>query len=289
MAIGYPGSNKVEVVDLASETTVCQDLPDFPLSGILGSIGGLGLRNNPFLCYGNDCYTPTNTTWVPSPGLQSLFPVRHSTSSGFSNMIVAGGFGGPTSAEILTSSGWIKLPDLPQPLIWSCAVEISSNTHLVIGGINSTSKTVPSTYFFHRDSLVWENGPPLNTARYGHSCGLIRGENNTVNVIVTGGLSVAGNANSILDSVEVLDAGSTFWRAGPKLPIKNFASQLVQDQNGGIILIGGSPDGDTASPSLIQLNSADPGSEWIVMKQQLKYPRAAFTAFLIPENITDCS
>ena len=110
-----------------------------------------------------------------------------------------------------------------------------------------------------------------------------------VNVITTGGLSVAGDANSILDSVEVLDAGSTTWRAGPKLPTKNFAAQLVQDQNGGIILIGGSPDGTTASPSLIQLNSADPGSEWIVMKQQLKYPRAAFTAFLIPENITDCS
>ena len=285
MAAGYPGLNKVEVVDLASETTVCQDLPDFPLSGIQGSIGGLGLQNNPFLCIGNDCYTPTNTTWVPSPGLQSLFTVQFSTSSGFSNMIVTGGFG----AEILTSSGWIKLPDLPVPLIWSCAVEISSNTHMVIGGINSSFQTVPSTYFFHRDSLVWENGPPLNTARSRHSCGLIKGKNNTVNVIVTGGWSVSGDANSILDSVEVLDAGSTTWRAGPKLPIKNLAAQLVQDQNGGIILIGGSPDATTASPTLIQLNSADPGSEWIVMKQQLKYPRAAFTAFLIPENITDCS
>ena len=50
---------------------------------------------------------------------------------------------------------------------------------------------------------------------------------------------VGGNDGSYLSSVEILDEGSSEWRNGPELPFGIFYSQLVEDSNGGVILVGG--------------------------------------------------
>jgi hypothetical protein len=42
-----------------------------------------------------------------------------------------------------------------------------------------------------------------------------------------------------LSSGEILDEGLNEWHAGPELPFDIAASQMVEDQNGGVVLIGG--------------------------------------------------
>ena len=43
-----------------------------------------------------------------------------------------------------------------------------------------------------------------------------------------------------MSSVEILDEGSNEWRQGPDLPFGIFGGAMVEDPEGGVILIGGS-------------------------------------------------
>jgi hypothetical protein len=52
-----------------------------------------------------------------------------------------------------------------------------------------------------------------------------------MSIIVVGG--------SYLSSVEILDEGSNKWQTGPELPFGIEDSQMVEDQIGGVVLIGG--------------------------------------------------
>ncbi len=70
-----------------------------------------------------------------------------------------------------------------------------------------------------------------------HSCGKIRRnkESQEMSIIVAGGY----DGSSRLSSVEILDEGSSKWQTGPELPFAIDGSQMVEDQNGGVVLIGG--------------------------------------------------
>ena len=45
--------------------------------------------------------------------------------------------------------------------------------------------------------------------------------------------------SSYFSSVEILDEGSNEWQMGPELPFGISHSKMVEDQNGGVVLIGG--------------------------------------------------
>ncbi len=57
-----------------------------------------------------------------------------------------------------------------------------------------------------------------------------------MSILVAGGFD---NFPQILSSVEILDIGSNQWRTGPELPFGIKQSQMVEDQNGGVVVIGG--------------------------------------------------
>jgi hypothetical protein len=42
-----------------------------------------------------------------------------------------------------------------------------------------------------------------------------------------------------LSSVEILQEGSYEWQTGPELPFGVSVSQMLEDKNGGVVLIGG--------------------------------------------------
>jgi hypothetical protein len=88
-----------------------------------------------------------------------------------------------------------------------------------------------------------------------------------------------------LSSVEILDDGSNEWQTGPELPFAIGFSQMVEDQNGGVVLIGGLGNLHT----LYQLPHGGPDAVWTKMEQKMKTGRYRHTAFLIPDNIVDCS
>ena len=76
VGLGISGSSqssyvtKVEIIDLASNTSVCPTLPTFPTK-LKTPFGGLGYQNEPIICggldnYGNyqrTCRTLTGGTW----------------------------------------------------------------------------------------------------------------------------------------------------------------------------------------------------------------------------------
>jgi len=273
------GTKTVEFINIASPTVVCQKLPDLPITPYF-STGGIRLQGSPFVCFGYDCYNWIDNQWIP--GLSSPTFLYYVAAAGYHNIFVYGGI--PTSAALLTSSGWVKQPDPPEPLFYSCAVQISADTYMVIGGFGNNETVTSNTYFYHSKSQLWEKGPSLQEGRYFPSCGLIKGENNTMNVIVVGG---AGQ--TILNSSEILDSGSSVWRAGPTLPASNAASALIQDGDGGVIIIGGADYSGSSTTSLYHLANLSSGSQWVKMQQHLKVSRYGLTAFLVPENITNCS
>ncbi len=47
------------------------------------------------------------------------------------------------------------------------------------------------------------------------------------------------NGTSRLSSVEILDEGLNEWQTGPELPFGIDGSRMVDDLNGGVVLIGG--------------------------------------------------
>jgi hypothetical protein len=60
---------------------------------------------------------------------------------------------------------------------------------------------------------------------------------------------------------------------------------MVEDQNGGVVLIGGVNNLDT----LYQLPHGGQDAVWTKMEQKMKTGRFDHTAFMVPDNIVDCS
>jgi hypothetical protein len=105
-----------------------------------------------------------------------------------------------------------------------------------------------------------------------------------MSIIVAGGYD-----GSFLSSVEILDEGSNEWQTGPESPLGIRLSQMVEDQNGGVVLIGGLSKSYVNLDTLFQLPHGGQDAEWTKMEQKMKTERNSHSAFLIPDNIADCS
>jgi hypothetical protein len=131
------------------------------------------------------------------------------------------------------------------------------------------------------------SGPPLKTARRQHSCARIRTDSQSTkfSIIVAVGLSV----NSLqLFSVELLDETSNEWIEGSNLNAEIYASQMVEDPNGGVILVGGTSDSIPFEDTLYRLPHGGAGAVWIKMDQKLKIGRYWHVAILIPDYMVEC-
>ncbi len=106
-----------------------------------------------------------------------------------------------------------------------------------------------------------------------------------MSIIVVGGY----NGSSILSSVEILDESSNEWETGPELPFGIDETKMVEDQNGGVILIGGILSSNDLLLNLYQLPNAGRDAAWTMMEQKLKTGVYFHTALLVPDNVVDCS
>ncbi len=187
---------------------------------------------------------------------------------------------------MLTEEGWeINIPSLPVTISAHCMVTVNSTTVMVIGGYQN-EKISGKTFYFTFGEESWTEGPELKNKRRSHSCGKIRRnkESQEMSIIVAGGYD-----GSNLSSVEILDEGSNEWQTGPELPFGIYRSQMVEDQNGGVVLIGGFSSSIRYIDTLYQLPHGGQDAVWIKMEQKMKTGRRDHTAFLIPDNIVDCS
>jgi hypothetical protein len=90
-------------------------------------------------------------------------------------------------------------------------------------------------------------------------------------------------------SAETLDEGSMEWKTGPQLPIGILDPRMVEDPNGGVVLIGGKLTSSENLDTIYQLPHRGLDAVWTKMEQKLKTGRNSHTAFLVPDNIVDCS
>jgi hypothetical protein len=203
-------------------------------------------------------------------------------------LLVTGGFNGSSlnSAEMLTEEGWeSNIPSLPVTIYAHCMVTVNSTTVMAIGGWRNGYSG--RTFYFTFGEESWTEGPELKNKRYHHSCGKIRRnkESQEMSIIVVGG----SDGSSRLSSVEILNEGSNEWQTGPELPFGIRDAQMVEDQNGEVVLIGGRSSSDDSLDTLFQLPHGGQDAVWTKMEQKMKTGRRQHTAFLVPDNIVDCS
>jgi N-acetylneuraminic acid mutarotase len=294
---GYPNIDTCEVINLASSASSCKNPPHFPAK-LSHAIGGLGFKGNPIICGGyqnkvrsNKCYSLENNNWVSSASMNSVRVYAAAAQLTDGKLLVTGGFDGRgytlNSAEILTEEGWeSNIPSLPVTIYCHCMVTVNSTTVMVIGGIQNGQRS-GKTFYFTFGEESWTEGPQLKIKRSYHSSGKIRRnkESQEMSIIVAGGY----DGSSTLSSVEILDEGSNEWHTGPELPFGIYNSQMVEDQNGGVVLIGGQSSSVGSLDTLYQLPHGGQDAIWTKMEQKMKTGRFLHTAFMVPDNTVDCS
>ncbi len=294
-------TGNTEVIDLESPITTCKTLPNFPLN-VSGAFGGLGFEDNPIICggsdtstsYSNKCYSLKASEWISSPDMKSgkayAAVLVSPNVTTLAKLFVTGGFNSSSylnTIDVLTPNGWKTLPQsLPINVDLHCSVYVNSTTMMIIGGYQST-RWLTNTYFFNINDHILTSGTPLYTARCQHSCGRIRKDSSSTKL----SLIVAGGTNGVawLSSVEILDEGSNNWRVGTQLPFGISASQMIEDPNGGVILVGGISDLNGFENSLYQIPHGGAGAVWTKMEQKLKIGRYWHAAFLVPDYFVECS
>jgi hypothetical protein len=298
VGMGVGGGTTVEVIDLESSKTTCKNLPNFPID-VFSSFGGLGFEEKPLICGGrtnvgstNECFTLKDNVWIPSANFKANITSAAISSSPYPlsshKLLVTGGYSSSTllsTFEVLTKEGWKTIsPSLPVKTSDHCAVLVNSTTIMIIGGYRNQK----NTHYFNSLNAEWVRGPQLQQERKYHSCGRIMRDSQSqeTSIVVVGGMD---RSDKHLSSVEILDEGSNEWRQGPALPFEIHGSQMIEDRNGGVVLVGGSTKSYEDLNTLFHLPHAGQDAGWRKMEQKLKSGRSLHTAFLVPDNIVDCS
>jgi N-acetylneuraminic acid mutarotase len=285
-------------MNLASSASTCKNPPNFPAK-VFAAIGGLGFKGNPIICGGyqngplsNKCYSLENNKWVSSASMNSVRVFAAAAQLQDGKLLVTGGWdvsgSSLNSAEMLSKEGWeSNIPSLPVTIGHHCMVTVNSTTVMVIGGYQKDQGYSGKTFFYTFGEESWTEGPELKNKRGLLSCGKIRRnkESQEMSIIVAGG----HDGSSFLSSVEILDEGSNEWQTGPELPFGIAASQMVEDQNGGVVLIGGRSPSVGTLDTLYQLPHGGQDAVWTKMEQKMKTGRSEHTAFMVPDNTVDCS
>ncbi len=292
---GY-NTDTCEFINLASSASICKNPPNFP-ARVYAAVGGLGFKENPILCGGvqngfrsNKCYSLENNEWVSSASMNSVRDNAAAAQLKDGKLLVTGGYvdgSSLNSAEMLTEEGWeSNIPSLPVTIGAHCMVTVNSTTVMAIGGFQNDQYS-GKTFYFTFGEESWTEGPELKNKRVYHSCGKIRRnkESQEMSIIVAGGYT----GSSYLSSVEILDEGSNEWQTGPELPFEIRSSQMIEDQNGGVVLIGGFSSSAGTLDTLYQLPHGGQDAVWTKMEQKMNTGRRDHTAILVPDNIVDCS
>ncbi len=294
---GYdPSTHTCEVINFASSASTCHNPPSFPAT-VFRAIGGLGFKENPLICGGdqngsdsNKCYSLENNEWVSSASMNSVRFYAAAAQLQDGKLLVTGGsdasYSYLSSAEMLTEEGWESyIPSLPVTIYAHCMVTVNSTTVMVIGGVQN-GQISGKTFYFTFGEESWTEGPKLKIKRFGHSCGKIRRgkKSQEMSIIVAGGYG-----GSYLSSVEKMDEGLNEWQAGSDLPFGIDGSQMVEDQNGGVVLIGGDSSSVGRLDTLYKLPHAGRDAVWTKMQQKFKSRRYLHTACMFPDDIVECS
>ena len=103
-----------------------------------------------------------------------------------------------------------------------CGVKYSDEAIFIIGGANNLGAPMREVWIYNpQKEFSRTRGPPLNTRRMVHSCGIMRDHEKSL-IIVAGGYNLWSVMHgNYLDSVEIYNPTENSWHSG----IKNFQHQ----------------------------------------------------------------
>jgi hypothetical protein len=285
-------TDNFEIIDLSMPSSNCQNLPNFPYT-TEGTVGELIEQDYPLICGGfniKQCYSHKDGKWKQEVSLAENKVYASSAPSPFPNtpfsMMISGGSNPITSSAVYFSGeAWKKLPDLPKKVEYHCTIKVSSSVVMIIGGYQDQQRS-KKTFLLDTKENVWKEGPSLMQERDSFSCGRIRSATNSskFSIIVAGGYN-----ETDLTTTEVLDQLNGEWRQGLPLPFAICCSKLVEDADGGVVLIGGRIGGMTYSDTLFRLPHAGHDGKWEELPQKLKIGRNFHNAFLAPDHLANCN
>ena len=292
------GTDSIEIIDLESPDTNCSNLANFPIM-VEGSIGGLWTNNTPIICGGDNyfdqeqsCHVFQDNVWIPFQDMVTKRRASAVTLSPYPNethrlMLIglATNYDKDNTGEILTDDGWHQMSKpIPVSIYDHCMVLVNRTTVLVIGGTQNGIYYSDRTFYFNTEDEEWVEGPRLLKGRRTMGCGKLRSDESSpqYSIVVTTGMS----ESSFVSSSEILDPGANKWRQGPEVRYAMRFASMVEESNGGVLLIGGSSYEINLLDTLFYLPHAQ--AEWIELPQKLKVPRSHAVAFLVPDEITNC-
>jgi len=273
--------------------STCQNLPNFPYIAE-GTIGELVQQDYPLVCGGythKECYYYKDGSWQEEASLAEIRYYASTAPSPFPNnpfsIMISGGSAIPliSSAVYFSDETWKNLPDLPIGVRSHCMLKVSSSIVMVIGGFQD-EQISRKTFILNTRENVWREGPVLQQERYAFGCGQIRSAQNSseFSIIVAGGFN-----GPSLSTTEVLDQSNGEWRQGPTLPFGIAITQLVEDADGGVVLVGGGAEVEPYLDTLFRLPHAGQDGNWAELPQKLKNGRILHTAFMVPDQLANCN
>ncbi len=325
IATGAPWteSKLTEIVDIAGNPAC--NISDFP-NKVYDGVGGLFKGNVPFYCGGysfnnnggqtDECFAlDPSGQWIQAGNM--LEPREFAASLMLDQgktLWVTGGYrydpdhpeatGGHVyseTTEALTIPDiagkefrFQETPRLPNKVMEHCLVQLNETAAMLIGGHNFDEITMDTTYILDIDIqpgqevLQYQHGPRLNSARYGHACGLLTKPGDGSEQVVV----VAGGFNSTLNrtvSTELWTVGSEEWTAGPDLPVENKSGAGLTTYYGkAFLLIGGYKDKSFKESinKIYKLEFKNGDWKWYKMDTKLQVGRGGHVAFYVPGNCT---
>ena len=287
-----------EVIDLSSLSSECA----IHISSPLGfTSGGLNYQNIPIICGANfffstykpltDCFKYEEGNWKPFFGFNFPRSGAAMSMSALGEFFISGGNDGIgiQTSEVLTENGWRVVKGLmPVHIKTHCITYLNLTTVLLIGGLhNGSPYSSSTTYYYNTIEEVWSEGPPITERRIFHMCGRIATDKDSKEYtgITVGGLGLSSGI--ILKAVEILDDG--YWRPGPDFPVEITLAALVEIPNGGILIVGGQLNGEEKYDTIFKLDHGGKSAKWTELPQKLSKANSKLTAFLIPDNLANCT
>jgi Kelch motif len=237
-------------------------LADMPSA--VAKFGVAALGNRIYVVGGYDTrrsvmvYDVASNTWSAAPNLpRGTDNVAALATNG---RLYALGGEAATALQVLdpATRTWVAGPTIPTVRFASAAAVLGAQLH-VVGGWNynnNASASLASQSVFDITSQTWGDGAPLTTARNAAAAAVLQGK-----LHVLGGRApgIRANDQQSMASMEVYDATTDRWTAGPALPTARAGlSAVVLD--GRLYALGGESTPGGVSDAVERY---DPGTrEW---------------------------
>ena len=126
--------------------------------------------------------------------------------------------------------------------------------------------------------------PTMPRARQWHASGIITYADSSQSVVFAGGREET--------SSDIFDLGTGLWRPGPELPLATEFGRSVPYGSDSFLIAGGfsmEVFNNVTGASVGSILWFDPAQEVFTPLNSMATPRYDFAAFLVPEDLVNCS